>query len=133
MGGGQCGAKGSEYSQVHASSFVDVATYHDYGADSVAVPGDAFNGLAVRIAQARALNKPVFTEEVGILAASDGSVGCVDTATRDTLLGAKLTGQLTAGISGFLPWFYAPATAAGCRHDLPPADPVLARLRTVAL
>jgi hypothetical protein len=133
MGGGQCGAKSTEYTTIHQSPYVDVATYHDYGADAVVLPGDAWNGMAVRISQARSINKPFFTEEVGIKAAGDATLGCVDPATRADLLGAKLNGQLAAGAIGFLPWFYAPAMGGGCVHDLAATDPVLPLLRTVKL
>jgi hypothetical protein len=140
MGGGQCGTAWTEYTTVNASPYVDVATYHDYGADTVAVPTGTYNGLTLRISQAHSLNKPIFTEEVGIKAGPTGAVLdangltlCVDTTTRDTLYGAKLTGQLAAGVAGFLPWFGAKTMPAGCSHNIVPGDPVLTRLHNAAL
>jgi hypothetical protein len=133
IGGGQCGAQGSEYADVHASPSIDAATFHDYGQDSTAVPGDAWNGFAARVQQTRSLNKPLFTEEAGIYASGSGDPGCVDLTERARLLGNKLDGQLSAGGRGFLPWFFAPTTAAGCRHDITPGDPVMARLHDTPL
>ncbi|MBK5305297.1 MAG: hypothetical protein JJD92_01270 [Frankiaceae bacterium] len=133
IGTGQCGARGGEYQTVHASRYIDAGTYHDYGQDDVPVPGDQWNGFRVRVQQTRALNKPLFTEEVGINASDSEAAECVDLATRARLLGDKLDGQLSAGGSGFLPWFYAPAMAAGCRHDVAPGDPTLTRLHDTPL
>lgn len=133
IGNGQCGARGAEYTQVHASPYIDVATVHDYGQDAVGVPGDQWNGMAVRISQAKSLNKPLFTEEVGIMASSNGATGCVSAARRAALLNHKLTAQLAAGARGFLPWFYDQVVPAGCSHDLGPSDPTLTVLRRVPL
>jgi hypothetical protein len=133
IGTGQCGARGSEYGDVHASAYLDAGTYHDYGTDTTAVPGDAVNGFAARVQQLGALNKPLFTEEVGINASNRGDAGCVATGDRARLLGDKLDGQLAAGARGFLPWFFAPTMAAGCRHDISPGDPVLTRLHDTPL
>lgn len=130
---GQCGARGTEWTTVHASPYIDVATYHDYGQDTVAVPGDSYNGMKTRIAQAKAMGKPLFTEEVGIMASTSGATGCVDPTTRASLLGKKLTGQLAAGTRGFLPWFWVPAPTAGCLHDIAPNDPMMRVLGRVAL
>jgi hypothetical protein len=128
-GGTQCGVKGADYSIVHASSAVDVATFHDYNQDTSSVPVL----LRTRLAQASALGKPLVSEEVGIKASSTSSATCVTPAARATLLAHKLSGQLQAGSRGFLPWFYAPATAIGCRHDLAPGDPALTYLQHAPL
>jgi hypothetical protein len=133
IGSGQCGARNNEYADVHASPSIDVATYHDYGRDAEAVPGDSWNGLARRLVQTRALNKPLVTEEVGIYASNSADPTCVGLAERSRLLGDKLDGQLSAGSRGFLPWFFAPAMGSGCRHDIAPGDPVLSRLHDTPL
>jgi hypothetical protein len=125
IGSGQCGASGPDYVNAHASPYIDVATYHDYGADAVPVPGDQWNGMAVRIAQMNSIAKPLITEEVGIMASDTGAPGCVDTTTRAALLQAKLTAQLAAGARGFLPWFYTPTASTGCSHDLSSTDPMM--------
>jgi hypothetical protein len=133
IGAGQCGTQGADYSMVHASRFVDVATYHDYGSDNVPVPGDRWNGMAVRLRQAEALAKPLISEEVGIRSSPNQDPGCVDPARRTALLTSKLHGQLAAGSRGFLPWTYAPAAEAGCRHDIGASDPMLVVLRRTPL
>ncbi|MDX6199632.1 MAG: mannan endo,4-beta-mannosidase [Actinomycetota bacterium] len=133
IGTGQCGTRGGEYQDVHASPGIDTGTYHDYGQDTVAVPGDSWNGFAVRVQQTRAVNKPLFTEEVGVLASNNGDAGCVAVPERARLLGNKLDGQLSAGGRGFLPWFYATSMASGCRHDFAPGDPLLSRLHDTPL
>ena len=65
MGGGECGAAGSDYEYVSASPGVDVLSYHDY---YVGAPmgGDQWNGIAIRIAQAVALDKPIIAGEMGL-------------------------------------------------------------------
>jgi hypothetical protein len=128
-GGTQCGVKGDRYAVVHASPYVDVATFHDYNQDTSAVP----ELLQVRLAQATALDKPLISEEVGINASSSSTTACVAPAARATLMAHKLNGQLRAGSRGFLPWFYAPAMAEGCRHDLAPDDPTLTYLQHAPL
>ena len=64
MGGGQCGAQGSEYEDVHSVPTIDLCEYHDYQPNA-AMPGDQWNGLQVRIDQCQALNKPLFVERRG--------------------------------------------------------------------
>ena len=130
---GQCGARATEWVTVHASPYVDVATYHDYGFDRTTVPGDQWNGMATRLKQAAALRKPLFTEEVGIMASNNGAAGCTDPATRSTLLARKLSGQLSAGSRGFLPWFFVPKQPGGCLHDISATDPMMRVLARVPL
>ncbi|MBK5305300.1 MAG: hypothetical protein JJD92_01285 [Frankiaceae bacterium] len=130
---GQCGARATEWVTVHGSPYVDVATYHDYGQDSTAVPGDLWNGMATRLKQAAGLKKPLFTEEVGIMASTNHAAGCTDPSTRSTLLGRKLTGQLAAGSRGFLPWFWVPTQPGGCLHDISASDPMMRVLARVPL
>jgi hypothetical protein len=126
IGGSQCGLGGAGYSVVHGSPYVDVATFHDYNQDTIAVPA----AMSARMAEATALDKPLISEEVGIKATTDGAAGCVAPAARATLLAHKLTRQLQAGSRGFLAWFYAPTMAGGCRHDIADGDASLTVLRS---
>ncbi|MDT7545571.1 MAG: mannan endo,4-beta-mannosidase [Actinomycetota bacterium] len=130
IGGSQCGINQGDFSTVHGSSYLDVATYHDYGNDAVAVPGDAWTGMLVRLDQARALSKPLITEEVGIVSASDSASGCTSRDARAALLTDKLTAQLSAGSRGFLVWNLTPQSTAGCTYDLDATDPMMSVLRT---
>lgn len=122
IGSGQCGTSGADFEYVHASPGIDIANYHDYGFDTVALPGDQWNGLAVRIAQAERLQKPLIVGEVGIEAGD----GCATSrAQRRDLLAAKFDAQFGAGVRGILPWVWTTNTPS-CTHDLRPDDPALA-------
>ena len=127
IGGGQCGAQGSEYQDLHASRGIDVASYHDYGADSQPMPGDQWNGLAVRIQQSRALGKPIIVGEVGITA-SLNTPGCPTQEQRRVLMYRKARAQFAAGVSAFLPWDWVPAAQPTCTLDIGPNDPLLSAL-----
>jgi hypothetical protein len=134
IGSGQCGASGADYSRAHASPYIDVATYHDYGQDFVPVPGDQWNGMLVRLQQAAALAKPLITEEVGVVASADSSsLACTGADTRAALLGAKLSAQLTAGVRGFMPWNALPVAQPGCTYDIGPTDPTMTVLKQAPL
>ena len=133
IGSGQCGAQGAQYSTIHASPYIDVATYHDYGQDTTAVPGDSYNGMAKRISDARALSKPLFTEEVGILSSPGAGTACAAPSTRAALLRHKLTGQLAAGSKGFLAWNYGTTVQTACSYDIGPGDPTMTMLRGLPL
>jgi mannan endo-1,4-beta-mannosidase len=123
IGGGQCGLVGAEYAYVHASPGIDIATYHDY--DAAPLPGDQWNGLATRLAQAAQLGKPLIIGEVGMNAA-DGVAGCPSTASRRDVFKAKLDAQLPAGVAGFLPWVWSNTGDGACNHYLVQAhDPSL--------
>ena len=64
LGVGQCGTAGTDYESVGASPGIDVLSVHDYYG-SVPLGGDQWNGMAVRFAQAKALDKPIITGEAG--------------------------------------------------------------------
>ena len=68
---------------------IDVLSVHDYYG-SVPLGGDQWNGMAVRFAQAKALNKPIITGEVGIEAGS-GQSGCESLQQRALDMSAKMT------------------------------------------
>jgi hypothetical protein len=126
MGSGQCGLSGSaDYRYVHAGA-LDMCEYHDYS-PMQAVPGDAWNGLATRVADCAAVGKPLFVGEAGVPAGiqADGSTGPVtaDTlARRAALFDDKLTKQTAAGVAGFLVW--QKATSNGDGFTVLDGDPV---------
>jgi len=119
-GGGQCGLAGDDFSVVGSSPGVDVLDYHDYGAQTDALP----SGLTDRLAQGRALGKPLLVEEAGI----DAGQGCRSYDDRAALLRAKVVAAFAAGAAGYLPWWYSEAPGTGCEQDLGPHDPALAVL-----
>ena len=128
IGSGQCGSSGSDYQTINASSGIDIASYHDYGSDSVAIPGDQWNGLQVRINQMAAINKPLMVGETGILASSDGTTGCDTLTQRASQFQTKLSAMFSAGIVGFMPWDFTPGSTSGCSYDVNPSDPLISML-----
>jgi hypothetical protein len=127
IGSGQCGARGAEYQTLHAVHGIDICEYHDYGHPDEPVPGDEWNGMAVRLRQCQALAKPLFTGEVGLLPGeADGTL-----RGRAGLLDAKLRGQLQAGVAGLLVWAWRDGEHGGSALDdyyVGPDDPALAVL-----
>ena len=82
IGGGQCGASGADYKYVHESPGTDMCEYHDYDNAATAMPGDQWNGLAVRVSQCNAIGKPMLIGESGGVADADqygGSSGSITT------------------------------------------------------
>jgi mannan endo-1,4-beta-mannosidase len=122
LGGGQCGTEGADYAFVSASPGIDVLSYHDYWG-VVPIGGDRWNGLAVRLAQARTLTKPIIAGEVGLTAGV--APGCMSDAARNAALVAKRQSQIRAGSSGFLVWDWVPSTSSRCGFDVTPSDPLL--------
>ncbi len=122
IGGGQCGTAGIDYQYVSASPGIDVLSYHDYYAGTP-MGGDQWNGLAVRFAQAAALDKPIIGGEVGEQA-GPGS-GCLGLAQRATDFSAKLRTQMQAGSAGLLAWDWLPSPSSTCTTDTYPGDPLM--------
>ena len=91
LGGGQCGTSGTDYQSVGASPGIDVLSVHDYW--QVPLGGDQWNGMAVRFAQAKALDKPIITGEAGITAGR-GQSGCVSLQQRALDMSAKIAAQV---------------------------------------
>ncbi|WP_306359761.1 beta-mannosidase [Nocardia sp. CC227C] len=120
IGGGQCGTAGEEFLRVGASPFIDVLEFHDYGAEDIAVPGDAFDGLAVRLDQAELLGKPLLVAEIGVAAGS-----CRSLPARRDAVDRKMTGQRAAGAAGALVWAFVPDPRTdACTFDVGPDDPL---------
>ena len=120
LGGGQCGTSGGDYQGVGASAGVDVLSIHDYYG-SVPMGGDQWNGLAVRFAQARALDKPIITGEAGIVAGS-GQSGCESLQQRSADMAAKMSAQFAAGDSAFLVWDWLLDPLGPCSYNTGPTD-----------
>jgi mannan endo-1,4-beta-mannosidase len=128
IGSGQCGTRGAQYQTVHAVRGIDLCEYHDYD-PTKAIPGDQWNGMAVRLRQCRALGKPLITGEVGILNTDTREKSF---AGRARLLNAKLQAQQRAGAAGVLVWAWRDARHGGSASNdfyVGPADPMLAVLR----
>jgi hypothetical protein len=91
------------------------------------MPGDQWNGLAVRIRQSRSLGKPIIVGEVGITA-SRNTPGCSTQEERRALMYRKARAQFGAGVSAFLPWDWVPAAQSNCTFDIGPNDPLISAL-----
>jgi len=116
IGGGQCGTQGDEYRALHELPAIDLCEYHDYLPD--AMPGDQWNGLAVRISQCAALGKPIFVGESG---QKDLSL-----TTRAARFSAKFASQFGAGVVGELIWALRDDAHGGSsttNYDMGPSDP----------
>jgi mannan endo-1,4-beta-mannosidase len=125
IGGGQCGTVEDDYRSLHALPDVDWCEIHDYsGPSGTTLPGDQWNGSAVRFQQCAALGKPVVVGEAGIrLDEVEGGT----TAARAAAFDQKMTTYRTAGASGFLVWNWADAAHPCDRpYCIIPGDPTLA-------
>ncbi len=131
IGGGQCGAQGDEYQDVHDISTVDLCEYHDYGAPTTAMPGDQWNGLQRRLDQCNALGKPLFVGETGIRPTDvvtgsqpfDGSL-----LSRSVMFELKFRAQFQAGVVGEIAWAWNAQESKVDDHDIGPGDPALGTL-----
>jgi len=122
--GTHCGTLGTDYVAVHRVAGIDFCEYHDYDNPFVALPGDAVNGLPTRIAQCRALNKPLFLGETGIRVSEVGSL-----ASRASAFRAKFSAAFNAGVVGALIWDWHDADQpAYSGYEVGPGDPTLALL-----
>lgn len=120
-GGGQCGAQGHEFEMVGASPGLDVLEYHYYEDDDY-LPGDVFDGLERRVAQARTLNKPLMVSEIGMEAGS-----CRPLTSRAKVLLDAVDHMRRLGAAGAGFWAFVPDPRLDeCSLDIGPADPLLA-------
>ena len=120
IGGGQCGTSSHDYQSVGASPGIDVLSVHDYYG-SAPLGGDPWNGLSVRFAQAKALDKPIITGEAGILA-GNGQSGCESLQERGSDMSAKMAAQFAAGDSAFLVWNWLLDPLGPCSYNTGPTD-----------
>ena len=126
LGGSQCGASGSDYENVGASPGIDVLSVHDYYGP-VPLGGGPSDGIATRLAQAKALDKPIITGEAGIVA-GEGQSNCMSLQQRATDMSEKMTAQFALGDSAFLIWNWQPSPLGPCSYDTGLNDNSLPRL-----
>jgi hypothetical protein len=130
IGGQQCGWAGSGGSTIEASPGVDVLTFHDYyGATAPPLPPE----FAARVVEARQLQKPIVSEEVGMSARN--APGCLPLAARSSEFRLKLRAAIRAGVSGFVLWTYGSDSVpayTGCDMYVFATDPAIAMLRSSA-
>ncbi len=119
LGSGQCGAQYTDYASLHELPTVDLCEVHDYGTETM--PGDQWNGLAFRLQQCAALEKPLFVGETGIDPRwLDGTL-----EARAALFDAKLSAQFGAGVVGEVLWAWNAFESRTDTFDIGPGDPVL--------
>jgi len=132
IGTHQPGFDHAEYGAVYANApNIDMCSYHDYGWGGR--PGaDLDDRLVQRIADARALNRPLIVSEVGFhadLATGDYmSPDAGSLARRRDTYKRKMDRQFQAGIAGFVPWTYQEVSEVN-GMGLGPGDPTLQLLR----
>jgi mannan endo-1,4-beta-mannosidase len=124
QGTAQCGIAGTGYLSVLQSPYINVATYHDYDQNGVALPAD----LSLRLSEAVQEGKPLIVEETGINAASSGT-SCATLAQRANQMQAKIEAAFKAGAQAYLPWRWnSTPPPAGCNQDIASGDPLMADL-----
>ncbi|CRZ13693.1 hypothetical protein [Mycolicibacterium neworleansense] len=122
-GGGQCGSAGHEFEMVAASPGVDVLEYHYYEHTDY-LPGDPYDGLQRRVAQTRAVGKPLFAAEIGMQAGF-----CVSLGDRKQVLGDAIARMRTMGAAGAMFWAFVPdPRPTECTLDIGPADPLMSMI-----
>jgi mannan endo-1,4-beta-mannosidase len=109
MGGSQCGGQGSEYQYIHAGA-IDICEMHDYHTSGMGSPP---NDLTSRLAQCKALNKPLFVGESGLQNMS--------LTARASEFSNKLAALFGGGGAGFLIWSKHLANDGG--FSIGPGDP----------
>ena len=123
IGGGQCGAQENDYRTLHELATIDLCSVHDYTA-AVPMPGDAFNGMQVRLDQCAAIGKPLVVGEAGVKPNDVGGT----LADRAAAIRAKLLRQVPAGVAGWLGWAWIKDGSTLDNYDIGPGDPMLAVL-----
>ena len=123
IGGGQCGAQENDYRTLHELPTIDLCSVHDYTA-AEPMPGDAFNGLQVRLDQCAAIGKPLVVGEAGVKPIDVGGT----LADRASAIRAKLLRQVPEGVEGWLGWAWIKDGSTLDNYDIGPGDPMLAVL-----
>jgi mannan endo-1,4-beta-mannosidase len=121
IGSGQCGASGPEYKDLHSVPTIDLCEFHDYGDPLNPMPGDPFNGLALRLQQCKELNKPLFVGETGVIPNDVGGTYEARAAAFDN----KFRVQFGAGVVGELAWAWSALGSTLHTYDIGPGDPTL--------
>ena len=129
IGGGQCGSDNANYSTLHGNANIDLCSVHDYQQPNDPIAGDQYNGIAKRLEQCRALNKPTFVGESGLQFPEVGN----STAVRAQKLTTKMLAEFRAGMVGYVLWNWAdpPRRALTLNddiHDIGQGDEVLVTL-----
>ena len=132
IGTGQCGSDNANYLYVHQSPVIDVASYHDYNDDTKSMPGDQWNGLAMRLSQTKSINKPLIIGEVGMIASQTGGT-CMPLNQRVKNMKAKMDTMFSAGIGGFMPWNRSAYPDSSCNFDVRNNDPLISLINTYTL
>jgi mannan endo-1,4-beta-mannosidase len=96
------------------------------------MPGDQWNGLAVRINQMNQVGKPLIIDEVGMNAA-DGIAGCMTLAQRRDNINAKMAAQIGQGVDMYLGWVLSKSTTNSCGLNIRTGDPTLTLMKTYPL
>jgi mannan endo-1,4-beta-mannosidase len=120
IGTGNCGTANGDYRYVHESPGTDLCEYHDYGEPAAPIPGDAWNGLQVRLLECSAggLDKPLMVDETGIETSST-----ISSEQRAIDFDNKFLAQFSAGVVGELFWSLDADSPQFGGFDIGPSDP----------
>lgn len=111
IGDSQPGTEGANYSNLYSISTIDILEIHDYGREATPLP----NFISQRIADAVALNKPIFVGEAGIQTGC-AQRSCFTLQQRANLFRAKMEAFFGQNGNGYLIWSY--------RDNYPSSDQV---------
>jgi endo-1,4-beta-mannosidase len=124
LGGGECGSAGNDYQALYAIPQVDLCNFHDYSPAAPATPPRDIDLLRQRLAQCRAVGKPLIISEAGITVRDAGSL-----RARARIFQARLSAWFEAGVSGVLLWDLGDPSDGGSRsYQILPGDPLLSVL-----
>jgi hypothetical protein len=132
IGTGQCGSDNNNYVYLHQSPVVDVASYHDYNDDDSPIPGDQWNGLAVRLKQMESIDKPIIIGELGMLASQNGK-NCLSFNQRATKIQAKMDAMFANGVAEIFLWDRTPGESTECNFDIGDNDPLVSIINSYKL
>lgn len=130
IGSGQCGSSGGDFKTIHTPPNIDLVELHYYPSPTqLPLPsfyGDQWNGMNLRVQQAKELNKPLFIGEMGLRL--NTSFGGNKQARADALR-RIVTDHRAAGIVGHLPWAWCSASESPYEDYLyQPGDPAIGAL-----
>lgn len=121
LGWEDCAIGGADYKTVNSIPEIDLCEFHDYSPASPAWPPKLMDLLKLRLAQCRALNKPLVIAEAGITVKDAGSL-----KARAQIFRSRFTGWFQAGVAGVLIWDWLDAGAPpGDSWQVGAGDPVL--------
>ena len=127
LGGGECGSAGDDYQKLHAIPQIDLCNFNEYSRAAPAVPSENMRLLQQRLAQCRAVGKPLIISEAGVTVRDAGSLDA-----RAKIFRARVSAWFDAGVSGVLLWnLGGPPDIGSNGYQILPGDPLLEVLASI--